>query len=155
VIFKPPVTGQEFCQQSAELKLAILQQLGLERYGQLLSQLPATPGNIACLEKIFSQPDQMKFPQLQSTQLVNLDLQGTNLIRANFTDADLRGCCLQAADVMFGNFTRTDLRGANLQAATLYEARWLATQVEGCDLRGAKGIGPAQRQWLQEQGAIL
>jgi uncharacterized protein YjbI with pentapeptide repeats len=62
---------------------------------------------------------------------------------------------LANADVMFGNFTRTDLRGANLQGATLYETQWSAAQVEDCDLRSAKGIAPAQQQWLQAQGAIF
>jgi uncharacterized protein YjbI with pentapeptide repeats len=149
------LTALDFCEQLIATKLEILQQLGLERYGKLLSQLPPTPGNLACVEKFLTQPGRMKFPQLQGTQLAGLDLRSTNLIRANFTDSDLRGCCLKDADVMFGNFTRADLRGANLQGATLYETQWCAAQVEDCDLRSAKGIAPAQQQWLQEQRAIF
>jgi uncharacterized protein YjbI with pentapeptide repeats len=148
-------TAQDFCQQPLATKQFLLRQLGLERYGQLLSQLQPTPGNLACLEKFLSRPHQIKFPSLQGTDLEGLNLSDTNLIRADFTDANLRGCHLENADVMFGNFSRADLRGANLKGATLQEARWLEAIVGGCDLRGSKGIAPSQQQQLLTHGAIF
>jgi uncharacterized protein YjbI with pentapeptide repeats len=148
-------TALDFCQQPAATKLLLLRQQGLERYGQLLGQMRATPGNLACLEKFLSGSSQIKFPPLQGTNLAGLDLSGCNLIRANLTDADLRGANLAAADMMFGNLTRADLRDANLQGATLQEVRWSGAIVQGCDLRHTKGIAPPQQQWLRESGAIF
>jgi uncharacterized protein YjbI with pentapeptide repeats len=148
-------TASDFCQQPAATKLLLLRQQGLERYGKLLGQMKATPGNLACLEKFLSGSSQIKFPPLQGTNLAGLDLSGFNLIRANLTDADLRGANLVAADMMFGNLTRADLRDTNLQGATLQEVRWSGAIVQGCDLRHTQGIAPHQQQWLQESGAIF
>jgi hypothetical protein len=151
----PFCTAREFCRQPLATKLLLLRQRGLERYGQLLGQMPATPGNLACLEKFLSGSSQIKFPPLQGTDLVGLDLSGCNLIRANLMDADLRGANLAAADVMFGNLMRANLQGANLQGATLQEVRWSGAIVQNCDLRQTKGIAPQQQQLLREGGAIF
>ena len=114
--------------------MILLRQRGLERYSQLLAQMPATPRNLSCLEKFLSGASQIKFPPLQETDLVGLDLSGFNLIRANFTDADLRGANFQGADLLFANFTRADLSGASLRGATLQEAWWTEAIIQGCDL---------------------
>jgi hypothetical protein len=148
-------TARDFCQQPVATKLLLLKQRGLERYSKLLSQMQATPGNLACLEQFLSGSSQIKFPTLQGTDLAGLDLSGFNLIRANLTDADLRGAYLIAADMMFSNLTRANLQGANLQGATLQEVRWSGAIVQDCDLRHTKGIAPHQQQWLRENGAIF
>jgi uncharacterized protein YjbI with pentapeptide repeats len=146
---------QDFCDQSNDQKVAILQQDGLERYSQLLCQLTSSPGNLRCLMKFFSQPDRMKFPQLQGTDLTGLDLSGTNLIRANFTEANLEGCNLQGADLIFGNFTNTNLSSANLQGCTLNETCWNESIVINCNFAGTKGIPLSQQQLLMARGAIF
>jgi uncharacterized protein YjbI with pentapeptide repeats len=146
---------QDFCDRSHSTKTAILRQYGLERYSQLLSQLQPTPENLRCLGKFFTQPDRMKFPQLQGTNLTGLDLSNTNMIRANFTDANLQGCLLPGADIIFGNFTRTNLTQANLQGCTLHETCWQESIVVDCILFESKGLPPSQQQILLSKGAIF
>jgi Pentapeptide repeats (8 copies) len=146
---------QDFCDRSHSQKVLILRQYGLERYGKLLCQLPPSLGNLRCLGKFFAQPDRMKFPQLQGTDLAGLDLSNTNMIRANFTDANLQNCNLQGADIIFGNFTRANLTQANLQRCTLNEACWQDSIVLDCILSGSKGIPLWQQQVLLTKGAIF
>jgi Pentapeptide repeats (8 copies) len=146
---------QDFCDRSPPQKVVILRQYGLERYSQLLCQLIPSPGNLRCLGKFFTQPERMKFPQLQGTDLVGLDLSKTNLIRANFTEANLQGCNLQGADIIFGNFTRANLIQANLQGCTLNETWWQDAIVTDCLFFGSKGIPPWQQQVLLTTGAIF
>jgi Pentapeptide repeats (8 copies) len=146
---------QDFCDQSSPQKVMILRQYGLERYSQLLCQLRPSPGNLRCLGKFFTQPERMKFPQLQGTDLGGLDLSNTNMIRANFTEANLQNCNLQGADIIFGNFTRTNLTQANLQRCTLNETCWQESIVTNCILSGSKGIPLGQQQMLVTKGAIF
>jgi Pentapeptide repeats (8 copies) len=146
---------QDFCDRSLTQKVVILRQYGLERYSQLLCQFIPSPGNLSCLGKFFTQPNRMKFPQLQGTDLVGLDLSNTNMIRANFTDANLQNCNLQGADIIFGNFTRTNLTQANLQGCTLNEACWQDSIVTECVLVASKGIPLGQQQVLLTKGAIF
>ncbi len=146
---------QDFCDRSSPQKVLILRQYGLERYGQLLCQLIPSPGNLRCLEKFFTQPDRMKFPQLQGTDLVGLDLSNTNMIRANFTEANLQSCNLQGADIIFGNFTRANLTQANLRGCTLNETCWQDSIVTNCLLSDSQGIPSGQQQMLLTKGAIF
>jgi uncharacterized protein YjbI with pentapeptide repeats len=147
-----PAFCQDFFEQSTSSKIVILRQYGLERYSQLLVQMVASSGNLRCLVNFFGQPDRLKFPQLQGTELAGLDLQGTNLIRANFTDANLQGCCLRSADLMFGNFTRANLTHADLSSCTLYETCWQDSIVINCIFFDTKGITPSQQQSLLARG---
>ena len=146
---------QDFCDRSYPQKVVVLRQYGLERYSQLLCQLQPSPGNLRCLEKFFTQPDRMKFPQLQGTDLAGLDLSNTNMIRANFTEANLQNCNLQGADIIFGNFTRANLTNANLQDCTLNETCWQESIVSDCLLSGSKGIPLWQQQVLLTKRAIF
>jgi uncharacterized protein YjbI with pentapeptide repeats len=146
---------QDFCDRSNDQKVSILQQYGLKRYSQLLCQLTISPGNLRCLMKFFSQPDRVKFPQLQGTDLVGLDLSGVNLIRANFTEANLQGCNLQGADIIFGNFTHANLSSANLQGCTLNETCWNESIVINCNFADTQGISLSQQQLLMARGAIF
>ena len=150
-----PAFCQDFCDQSPPHKVVILRQYGLERYSQLLCQLKPSPGNLRCLGKFFTQPDRMKFPQLQGTDLGGLDLSNTNMIRANFTEANLQNCNLQGADIIFGNFTRANLTQANLQGCTLHETCWQESIVIDCLLSDGKGIPLSQKQVLLTKGAIF
>jgi uncharacterized protein YjbI with pentapeptide repeats len=150
-----PTFCQDFLEQSTSSKIVILRQCGLERYSQLLVQMTASSGNLRCLVKFFGQPDRLKFPQLQGTELAGLDLQGTNLIRANFTDANLEGCCLRSADLMFGNFTRANLTNADLSSCTLYETCWQDSIVIDSNFFDTKGITPSQQQSLLARGGCL
>jgi uncharacterized protein YjbI with pentapeptide repeats len=146
---------QDFCDRSLLQKVLILRQYGLERYSQLLCQLRPSPGNLRCLGKFFTQPERMKFPQLQGTDLVGLDLSNTNMIRANFTEANLQNCNLEGADIIFGNFTRANLTLANLQGCTLNETCWQESIVIDCLLSDSKGIPLSQQQVLLTRGAIF
>jgi uncharacterized protein YjbI with pentapeptide repeats len=92
---------------------------------------------------------------MQGTNLVGLDLSNTNMIRANFTDANLQNCNLQGADIIFGNFTRANLTQANLQQCTLNETCWQESIVTGCILTNSKGILLDQQQILLTKGAIF
>jgi uncharacterized protein YjbI with pentapeptide repeats len=146
---------QDFFDQSTPSKISILRQYGLERYSQLLGQMTASEENLHCLAKFLSQPERMKFPQLQGTNLVGLDLRGTNMIRANFTHANLQNCCLQGADIIFGNFTHANLTNADLQGCTLNEACWNESIVVNCNFSGTKGVLPSQQQLLLLGGAVF
>jgi Pentapeptide repeats (8 copies) len=146
---------QDFCDRSPSQKILILRQYGLERYAQLLSQLSPVPENLRCLGRFFTQPDRLKFPQLQGADLSGLNLSNTNMIRANFTAANLQNCNLQGADIIFGNFTRANLNRASLQDCTLNETCWQAAIITGCVFTGSKGIPLGQQQMLVNQGAIF
>jgi uncharacterized protein YjbI with pentapeptide repeats len=145
----------KFCASDSPTKERILHHYGLQRYSQLLCQLTNTPGNLECLGRFFSNPDRQKFPQLQHTNLAHLDLSHTNLIRGNFTNADLQGCNLQQADIIFGNFTRTNLTNADLSGSTLNETIWEGAIVLNCRFINTKGITPQQQHQLTDQGAIF
>jgi uncharacterized protein YjbI with pentapeptide repeats len=149
------IDPQDFCTSDRPTQEQILRQLGLQRYSQLLCQLVATPGNLACVGRFLQHPDRQKFPQLQNTSLAHLDLSHTNLIRGNFTGADLQGCNLQQADIIFGNFTSTDLTSADLSGATLNETTWEGASVTNCRFTSTKGITPHQQQQLTDRGAIF
>jgi uncharacterized protein YjbI with pentapeptide repeats len=149
------IDPQEFCASDRPTKEQVLHQYGLQRYSQLLCQLTNTPGNLACLGRFFSHPDRQKFPQLQNTNLAYLDLSHTNLIRGNFTAANLQNCNLQQADIIFGNFTRANLTNADLSGSTLNESIWEGAIVTNCRFTNTKGITPQQQQQLTDQGAIF
>jgi hypothetical protein len=151
----PTALCQQFLSQSAPQRLEILHQLGLERYQQLLCFLSPTAANQQCLLRFFANPQQVKFPQLQGADLTGLDLQGMNLIRAKFNNAQLGQCCLRAADLIFGDFSGANLTQADLRGCTINETQWLNTIVFRCDLRQAVGLSAQQRHLLQQQGAIL
>jgi uncharacterized protein YjbI with pentapeptide repeats len=145
----------QFLIQSAAQRLEILQSLGLERYRQLLCQLPISAANQRCLLTFLTAPTTVKFPQLIGANLQGLQLQGMNLIRGNFTAAQLQGCNLMFADLLFANFTDADLSHADLRDCTLHQTCWVGSIVVGCDLRGAKGLTGQQQQLLLAGGAIL
>lgn len=150
-----PAFCQDFCDQSPAQKVIILRKYGLERYSQLLCQLKPSSGNLHCLGRFFTQSGRIKFPQLQGTDLAELDLSNTNMIRANFTAANLQNCNLQGADIIFGNFTAANLTQANLQGCTLNEVCWQDSIVTDCLLFGSKGIALSQQQALLIRGAVF
>jgi uncharacterized protein YjbI with pentapeptide repeats len=145
----------QFLHQPTALRLETLQKLGLERYQQLLCHLTPSTANQRCLRRFLEGAQQVKFPQLQDADLADLNLQGMNLIRAKFNNAQLQRCCLRSADLIFGDFTGADLSDADLRNCTLYESQWTNTIVIRCDLRGTVGLTPQQQQMLRTAGAIL
>ncbi len=145
----------QFLHQSVALRRETLQKLGLERYQQLLCHLPPTNANQLCLRRFLADARRVKFPQLQGADLADLDLQGMNLIRAKFNNAQLQRCCLQSADLIFADFTGADLSDADLRHCTLHESQWTNTIVIRCDLRGTVGLTSQQQQILSQAGAIL
>jgi uncharacterized protein YjbI with pentapeptide repeats len=151
----PPDFCGQFLQLPAAQRLSILQNIGLERYQQLLCYLSPTAANHECLQGFLVAPQQVKFPQLQGADLTGLDLRGMNLIRAKFNNSRLTSCCLRSADLIFGDFTGANLCDADLQDCTINEAQWLNAIVLRCDLRGAVGLTPQQQSLLQRNGAIL
>ncbi len=146
---------KEFLSQPVPQRLKTLQDMGLERYHQLLCHLTATEANYHCLRRFLINPHQVKFPQLQGADLRGLNLQQMNLVRAKFNQALLQGCCLRSADLIFGDFTGADLSGADLRGCTVSESQWQDAVVTRCDLRGSVGLTPQQQQVLCQKGAIL
>jgi uncharacterized protein YjbI with pentapeptide repeats len=146
---------QEFLSQPISQRLKILQNMGLERYHQLLCHLAFTEANYQCLHRFLIHPHQVKFPQLQGADLRGLNLQKMNLVRAKFNQAQLQGCCLRSADLIFGDFTGADLSNADLRGCTINESQWRDAIVTHCDLRDTVGLTPQQQQVLRQKGAIL
>jgi uncharacterized protein YjbI with pentapeptide repeats len=146
---------QEFLSQSVSQRLKTLQNMGLERYHQLLCHLTSTEANYQCLRRFLIHPHQVKFPQLQGADLRGLNLQQMNLVRAKFNQSLLQGCCLRSADLIFGDFTGADLSNADLRGCTVNESQWNDAVVTRCDLRGTLGLTFPQQQLLRHQGAIL
>ena len=146
---------QEFLFQSVPQRLETLQNMGLERYHQLLCHLVDTEANYQCLRRFLIHPHQVKFPQLQGADLAGLNLQKMNLVRAKFNQAHLQGCCLRSADLIFGDFREADLSNADLQNCTVNESQWHNAIVTRCDLRGSRGLTAEQQHSLRQRGAIL
>lgn len=146
---------QEFLAQAVPQRLKILQNMGLERYEQLLCHLNATEANYQCLCRFLIHPHQVKFPQLQGADLRGLNLQHMNLVRAKFNQAQLQGCDLRSADLIFGDFTGANLTNADLRGCTVNESQWQNAIVTCCDLRSAVGLTLQQQRLLYQQGAIL
>lgn len=149
------LTCRQFLSESPQKRWLILQELGIARYGNFLTQMPLNEANTTCLMRFFANPSQLKFPNLQGADLSGLVLNGTNWIRGNLTDANLKGCSLMNADLLFVNFSRADLRFANLTGATLNETIWLGAMVEGCQLGAGIGLTKNQRRDLQRGEAIF
>ena len=148
------VTCTQFLEQNAQQRLLTLNKLGLARY-DFLTQIPLTEANIACVMRFFSNPNQVKFPNLQGADLSGLVLDGVNFIRGNLTGANLRGSRLLEADLIFANFTGADLRAADLRGATLNETEWSAALVAGCNLGTGIGLTKQQHTDLNVRGAIV
>ena len=147
--------SSHFLAQEPGDRLQILKQLGLARYADFMLLMPNTAANVACVMRFFVDPSRVKFPDLRGVELVDLVLDGVNLIRANLTGAWLNGSSLVKADLIYAQLQDADLRGANLRGATLNKTSWAGAFVEGCCLGGGVGLTDAQRQDLQERGALL
>ncbi len=145
----------EFLRGSVEERLGRLEEVGLLRYGKLLTQMNVSEGNVHCVSMFLNHPSRMKFPQLMGTDLAGLDLSGVNFIRANLSGANLMGCCFEDADLIFGNFSGANLTRANLRGATLNETIWSGAMVEGCDFRGTIGLTVSQVRELRSSGGIF
>lgn len=142
----------QFLKHTPQERLLILKTLGLARY-DFLTQIPFTEANLACVLRLFKNPSQAKFPNLQGADLSGLMLDGVNLIRGNLTGANLKCSRLLEADLIFANLTKADLRNADLRGATLNETVWLATKVQGCRLGTGIGLTDKQRAELKASGA--
>jgi len=139
---------QQFLQKDSCQRSLQLQQLGLARYADFLTQIHLNEANIACVMRFFQNPSRVKFPQLQDADLSNLILDRSNLIRGDLSGANLQGSSLVNADLIFANFTRANLRNANLTGATLNATIWLGTIVENCNFGTGIGLTDIQRQNL-------
>jgi uncharacterized protein YjbI with pentapeptide repeats len=148
-------TSIHFLEQSPKARLVILRGLGLARYAPVLTQMPLTESNIACVMRFFQNPNRVKFPDLRAVELGGLVLDGVNFIRGDLSGADLRGCRLHKADLVFARLVKTDLRNADLRGATLNETLWSGTLVEGCQLGRGTGLTEQQKQELRARGALL
>ena len=139
---------KQFLQKDSCQRLLQLQQLGLARYADFLTQIHLNEANILCVMRFFQNPNRVKFPQLQDADLSNLILDRSNLIRGDLSGANLQGSSLVNADLIFANFTRANLRNANLTGATLNETIWLGATVENCNFGTGIGLTDIQRQNL-------
>lgn len=146
-------TCKQFLQASRCQRLLQLQQLGLARYADFLTQMRLNEVNLLCVMRFFQNPSRVKFPQLQGADLSNLVLNGSNLIRGNLTQANLQETSLINADLIFANLTNADLRNANLTGATLNETIWQGAKVEDCIFGEGIGLTNIQRQNLILRGA--
>jgi uncharacterized protein YjbI with pentapeptide repeats len=148
-------TSIHFLEQSPKARLAILRGLGLARYAPVLTQMPFTKANLACVMRFFQNPNRVKFPDLRAVELAGLVLDGVNFIRGDLSGANLRGCRLHKADLVFARLVKTDLRDADLRGATLNETLWSETLVEGCQMGRGIGLTEQQKQELRARGALL
>jgi uncharacterized protein YjbI with pentapeptide repeats len=145
----------EFLGSTPAARLSVLEELGLGRYAQLLTQMSLTESNISCVVRFLGNPERVKFPQLMGTSLAGLNLDQVNFIRANLTGANLRGCSFREADLIFGNFTHADLTDADLTGATLNETIWNRAIVTGCHFTHTIGLTTTQIQELRSRGGIF
>lgn len=115
----------DFLEQNPQQRLQILQQIGIARYADFLTQITLNEANIICVMRFLENPQRLKFPNLVGADLSGLVLDEVNFIRGNLTGANLQKTSLVDADLIFANFTQADLRNANLTGATLNETIWL------------------------------
>jgi uncharacterized protein YjbI with pentapeptide repeats len=148
-------TSTYFLEQNPKDRLLVLKRLGLARYETILTSMPLTEANLACVMRFFQHPERVKFPDLRAVELAGLVLDGVNFIRGDLSGANLRGCRLHRADLVFARLVRTDLRDADLRGATLNETLWSGTLVEGCQLGFGTGLTDGQRQELSAGGALF
>ena len=73
--------------------------------------------------------------------LSEADLRGANLTRANLSGANLIGAYLSGANLTRTNLSGADLRRADLRGADLRRADLTRTNLSGADLRGANLSG--------------
>lgn len=149
------LSSTQFLEQNPQQRLVQLKQLGLARYADFLTQMPLSEANIACVMRFFSNPSQVKFPNLKQADLSGLVLDGVNLIRGDLSGTNLQGSSLMNADLLFVNFTRANLTAAALRGATLNETIWLGTLVDRCQLGTGIGLTHKQRRDLMLRGAIF
>lgn len=143
----------DFLEQNPQQRLQILQQIGIARYADFLTQITLNEANIICVMRFLENPQRLKFPNLVGTDLSGLVLDEVNFIRGNLSGANLQGSSLVNADLIFANFTQADLRNANLTGATLNETIWLGALVDGCNFGSGIGLTQMQRKDLQLRGA--
>ncbi|MUL37926.1 pentapeptide repeat-containing protein [Gloeocapsopsis dulcis] len=139
---------QQFLQKDSRQRLLQLQQLGLARYADFLTQIHLNEANIVCVMRFFQNPSRVKFPQLQGADLSNLILDNNNLIRGDLSGANLQGSSLINADLIFANFTMANLSNANLTGATLNATIWQDALVDNCNFGIGIGLTDIQRQNL-------
>lgn len=139
---------QQFLQKDSRQRLLQLQQLGLARYADFLTQIHLNEANIVCVMRFFQNPSRVKFPQLQGADLSNLILDNSNLIRGDLSGANLQGSSLINADLIFANFTMANLSNANLTGATLNATIWQDALVDNCNFGTGIGLTDIQRQNL-------
>ena len=146
-------TCTEFLKQNPQQRLVLLNQLGIARYADFLTQIRLNEANINCVMRFFSNPSKVKFPNLKGADLSGLNLDGVNLIRGDLSSANLSGSSLINADLIFANFTKADLRNANLRGATLNETIWLGALVDQCNFGTGIGLTHEQCKDLKVRGA--
>ena len=74
---------------------------------------------------------------LRGADLRRANLRGADLRRANLSDANLRGANLRGADLRGADLRGADLSDANLRGADLSDANLRGANLRGADLRGA------------------
>lgn len=148
-------TCTHFLKQDPQQRLQILKQIGIARYADVLTQIPLTESNVACVMRFFRNPSSTKFPNLQGAELSGLNLDGVNFIRGDLSRVNLSSSSLVNADLIFANFTKADLRNSDLQGATLNETIWLDALVDQCNFGMGIGLTNEQRRDLKIRGAIF
>lgn len=148
-------TAIDFLEQNPQQRLQILQQIGIARYADFLTQMTLNEANIICVMRFLENPQRLKFPNLVGADLSGLVLDEVNFIRGNLSGVNLQGSSLMDADLIFANFTQADLRNAILTGATLNETIWLDALVDGCNFGSGIGLTNSQRQDLQLRGATF
>ncbi|MEM9165333.1 MAG: pentapeptide repeat-containing protein, partial [Cyanobacteria bacterium P01_F01_bin.4] len=79
--------------------------------------------------------------------LHGINLQGANLVKADFTGSNLRDGTLQGANLANVSFIGANLNGAYLQDADLSDARLVQAQLDQADLTGATLTGAYIEDW--------
>lgn len=99
---------------------------------------PGNTGKIPALEFLNKEQQPLEGIAIPAAYLVEADLAGANLKKAELEEADLRSVNLSDAVLNNANLSRSNLRGANLSNADLYQADFSGANIRAANLRRAK-----------------
>lgn len=98
-------------------------------------------GRIDALEELHKDGVPLVGVDASDAFLQEIDLNGANLLRANFRSADIRGGSFAGSQLEFAVLTSANLRSADLQRADLGNANLQDSDLFGADLRQADLTG--------------
>lgn len=98
-------------------------------------------GRIEALQELNEDKVPLVGVDVSSAFLQGIHLQNANLLRSNFSSADLRNSDLSGCNFTLANLNSTNFRGARLDRASFAEADLRNTDLNGSSLTGANLTG--------------